>query len=129
METVEKLLGLTDEQAAAFAAAREKGEALEAAQLLLASLAGLLKEARGHSGLDKKLSELERALQNARQVSVFSSSRVCLTRDRRGRLRRWCWRCIPRWRRPRATGARGKRAPRWPLWRSRRPFSTSCRRA
>ncbi len=71
METVEKLLGLSDEQTAAFAAAREKGEALEAAQLLLASVAGLLKEARGHSGLDKKLSELERALQNARQVSAL----------------------------------------------------------
>ncbi len=63
-----KLLGFSEEQGAAFAAAREKGEALEAAHLLLASVAGLLKEAHAGGGLDKKLSELERALQNARQV-------------------------------------------------------------
>ena len=76
MDTVEKLLGLSEEQAAALAAAREKGEALEAAQLLLASVAGLLRQGHGGSGLDKKLSELERALQNARQVRarVFSTS-------------------------------------------------------
>jgi hypothetical protein len=67
METLKNVLGLSEEQLSALMAAREKGESLEAAQLLLASVSNLL---RGGAGADalKKLSELERVLQNARQA-------------------------------------------------------------